>query len=136
MTDSELKRLARLVAKELQGMPPRPYFKPHFVAKRLGVQRAKVIGWIRRGELAAVNVADLPYGRESWRISAQALADFLDRRKAVAEPKPTRRRRKVRPEAFGPLENQADGPRLAKRGLAGLVGKVWYHQREGIIQFF
>ena len=47
------------------------------VAARLAVNQTKVCGWIARGELRAVNVADRPDGqRARWRITPEALAAF------------------------------------------------------------
>jgi len=52
-------------------------FSVREVAERLGVSAHAVLGWIRAGELRAVNVASSPRCRRpSWRISPAALADF------------------------------------------------------------
>ncbi len=67
---------------------------PAQVARRLGVGIHKVLAWIARGELAAVNVANRLGIRPRWRISAEALADFERRRSAVPPtpaPKPRRK---------------------------------------------
>jgi hypothetical protein len=37
----------------------------------------KVLGWIKRGELRAINVADKQGKRPRWRISPEELQDFL-----------------------------------------------------------
>jgi transposase len=42
----------------------RQTLRPVDVAKRYGVSAEKVIGWIRRGELRGVNVADRRDGRK------------------------------------------------------------------------
>jgi hypothetical protein len=47
------------------------------VAGALGIRRGKVLGWIARGELAAVNVADKALGRPRWRIARHALDSFF-----------------------------------------------------------
>ena len=44
------------------------YVTPPRLAKRLAVSPEKVLGWIRRGELRAVDVADKQGGRPRWRI--------------------------------------------------------------------
>lgn len=69
-----------------------PYMAPPAVAKRLGVAPEKVIGWIRSGKLKAVNVGD-GIVRPRYRVSPDALDDFLRSRDASPAPKPARRRR-------------------------------------------
>jgi excisionase family DNA binding protein len=64
------------------------------VARRLRVGEDKVRTWVRRGELAAVNVASSLCGRPQLRITPEALAAFEQSRAAGAPPKPTRRRRR------------------------------------------
>ncbi len=73
----------------------RKSFTPPEVAEELKIHPEKVRGWVKKGELLAVNVAASPTGRPRWRIAEADLADFLARRSA---PKPTpkmRRRRRV-----------------------------------------
>ena len=70
------------------------YLSPPQVAKRLAVDAHKVIGWIRRGELRAVNVAADTEGRPRYRIAPADLAVFLATRSAGPTPKAIRRRRK------------------------------------------
>ena len=71
----------------------REYFTPPETARLLGVKHDKILAWIKSGELAAVNLATRHGGRPRWRISRQALDDFLARRAAKPPPKPRRRRR-------------------------------------------
>ena len=66
------------------------------VARRLRVGEDKVRGWIRRGELRAVNTAAVLCARPRWVISREALTAFEQRRSAGPPPQPPRRRR--RPE--------------------------------------
>jgi excisionase family DNA binding protein len=66
---------------------------PPELAERLKVHPEKIRRWIERGELAAVNVADRIGGRPRWRITAEALEDFL-RRRATPGPGPRIRRRR------------------------------------------
>ena len=66
---------------------------PPALARRYGVSAEKIIGWIRSGELRAVNVAAKPSGRPRWRISESDIEHFEVRRAAVTT-KTTRRRRK------------------------------------------
>jgi hypothetical protein len=60
----------------------------------LGIDPAKVVAWIRRGELTAVNVAEFTGGRPRYRISPESLQQFLARRQTTPAPKPVCRRRK------------------------------------------
>ena len=70
------------------------YLTPPQYAQLLGVKSDKVIGWIRRGELGAIDVSTNPgTGRPRYRIPPQAIAAFEQRRSA-AQPKPTRRKRR------------------------------------------
>jgi hypothetical protein len=64
------------------------------VARRYRVGRDKVLSWIKRGELAAVNTAP-PLAKPRWVILPEALADFERGRQA---PPPARQqlRRKQR----------------------------------------
>ena len=55
---------------------------------------AKVLGWIKRGELRAVNVATHTGGRPRYRIGPADLAIFEAARAAGPAPKVTRCRRK------------------------------------------
>jgi excisionase family DNA binding protein len=65
------------------------------VAARYRVGEDKVRAWIRRGELAAVNVAGVLCARPQLRITPEALAAFEGRRTAAPPPKPSRRRRRA-----------------------------------------
>jgi len=64
------------------------------VARRYRVGEDKVRGWIRRGELAAINTAATLCGKPRWVISAEALAEFERRRAGGPPPKPPCRRRR------------------------------------------
>lgn len=68
------------------------------IAQRLGVNVHRVLGWIDRGELAAINVGD--GSRPRWRIKPEALADFERRRAAVPARKPARRQKAKEPAGF------------------------------------
>ena len=68
---------------------------PPALAQRLGVNVHKVLGWIARGELRAVNAGD--GSRPRWRIMPDDLEQFLARRAAQPTVKATRRRRKADP---------------------------------------
>jgi len=71
-----------------------PYLSPPQVAKRLAVDPSKILVWIKRGELRAVNVATHTGRRPRYRISPADLAVFEAARAAGPQPKITRRRRK------------------------------------------
>jgi hypothetical protein len=71
---------------------------PPVVAARYGVNVHRVLGWIARGELAAVNVGD--GSRPRWRIMPESLADFERRRASVPKLKATRRKREKQPADF------------------------------------
>jgi excisionase family DNA binding protein len=62
------------------------------ICERYGVSEHTVLGWIRAGELRAVNVGRSPGARKPrWRISEQALADFEAARTTTPPPPRTRR---------------------------------------------
>ena len=70
------------------------YHTPPEIGRRLRVKSEKVIGWIRSGELVAVNVANTGCRRPRYRISSIELEVFLSRRSAGPTPKAPRRRRR------------------------------------------
>jgi len=53
-------------------------FSPMEIALRYGVGRSKVLGWIRSGQLRAVNLAASTGAgrRDRWRVTAEDLAAF------------------------------------------------------------
>lgn len=64
------------------------------VSRRYRVGVSRVLGWIRRGELRAINRRDTHCGRPSWVIPAEALTAFERGRQApTPAPKPPRRKR-------------------------------------------
>ena len=63
------------------------------LARLLGVHPAKILAWIRAGELAAVDLAESRGGRPRWKIMPAALDEFLAAR-ASQSPTPSRRRRR------------------------------------------
>jgi transposase len=64
------------------------------VAARFRVGEGKVRGWIRRGELAAVNTAAVLRGKPRWVITPEALARFEAARQAQTPTRPALRRRR------------------------------------------
>lgn len=71
------------------------YLTPPQVAKRLGVNPGKIAGFIKSGQIAAIDVSLNPgSGRPRWRITPEALADFEASRSnkpTTTRPKPRRR---------------------------------------------
>jgi excisionase family DNA binding protein len=80
----------------------RRWLSPPLLAEQLGIEPAKVIGWIHRGELRAVNVADKNGKRPRWRISPEALEEFLKPRTSTPPVKATRRKRQADFKEFFP----------------------------------
>ena len=66
---------------------------PAILAERWGVKVDKVHGFIRSGELVAINVASSLSTRPRWRIPVEAVRQFEERRAAKPVVKATRRRR-------------------------------------------
>jgi hypothetical protein len=61
------------------------WYTPKEIARTRRISPAKVLGWIRSGELEACNYADRESKRPRWRISAEALNKFeLGRRNRPA----------------------------------------------------
>lgn len=72
------------------------YLTPPAVARLLGVKPSKVIAWVRSEQLRACDLSERRGRRPRWKISPQALEEFLagrsnQRPKAAA----SRRRRKL-----------------------------------------
>jgi hypothetical protein len=69
------------------------FLTPPDIAKILQIKPGKVIGWIDRGELSAVNIAADRAGRPRWRISQSSLEEFLAARGNRKPIKASRRRK-------------------------------------------
>ncbi|MGH7137562.1 MAG: helix-turn-helix domain-containing protein, partial [Pirellulales bacterium] len=107
------------------GQADSTWLTPPQLAKQLGVQAEKVLGWIRSGELRAVNVADRAGRRPRWRISAETIEEFLRRREAVprsAQPKST---------GYHYAQPCTDGRGKAKRESDGRFAKNSSYQADG-----
>jgi excisionase family DNA binding protein len=94
MDEEAIERIICGVVAQLRPVARQPYLTPPQVAEQLGIEPAKVIGWIRRGELKAANVADRLGGRPRYRISTDSLDAFLNRRQPVQAPPRTHRKRR------------------------------------------
>jgi excisionase family DNA binding protein len=69
-------------------------FKVSDICARFMVNEQTVLGWIRRGELRAVNVGRKPGSRKPrWRISQEAL-DAFEASRTPAAPAPRKARAK------------------------------------------
>jgi transposase len=92
--ENTLAEIVRKAVQEAVCKPLRPWHSVAQVAKNLGVEQAKVRGWIRSGELPASNVAAKLSQRPRWKISQESLDSFLQKRQAVPrQPVRTRPRR-------------------------------------------
>lgn len=76
-------------------------FTPRSLARFLAVSADKVMGWIRRGDLVAVDVGGTP-GKPRFRILPQDLERFLQSKRAAAQPAANKSRR-------GPKSQKPDG---------------------------
>lgn len=73
------------------------YFTVRDIEKLLGVDEHAVLGWIKSGELKAINVGRSPNKKKPrWRISQAALEEFERLRSATPLTQITPRRRKRR----------------------------------------
>lgn len=71
------------------------FLTPPQIGRQLGISPEKVIGFIRRGELRAVDVSNHPgIGKPRFRVDPIELEAFLLRRSATPAPKAKRRRRR------------------------------------------
>jgi hypothetical protein len=89
---------ARAKPTDNRGLTVREVARDH-----LRVNTGKVYGWIRRGELKAMNTSTDPK-RKRWIITQEALAEFQARRQPQSPPKlpPTRRKRQAGTVDFYP----------------------------------
>jgi hypothetical protein len=77
--------------------PGASWFTPREVARQRRVRVSTIFGWIRRGELEAINHADTRLGKPRWKISTAALEAFdLARSSRPTIPPPRRRRSRGR----------------------------------------
>ena len=67
-------------------------FTPPEIARRWGIKPDKIIGWIRSGELAAMNAATKPGGRPRYLIDVRDVEAF-ELKRSVTPAKKTARPR-------------------------------------------
>lgn len=68
-----------------------PFLTVAQVAELLAVDPSKVLHWLNSGQLVGIDVAENRGRRKRWRISREALDEFLSARQSVtAAPKPKR----------------------------------------------
>jgi hypothetical protein len=87
---------------------------PPKIAKDLAVRSGKVLGWIRSGELLAINLAERPTGRPRYRVKPSDLEAFLNRRTMLPLSRGSSRRASVSVVTVGTgtMDNQLRGLRL------------------------
>jgi excisionase family DNA binding protein len=68
---------------------------PPQLARQLGVSPDKIVGWIRSGELRAVNIAANPKGRPRYIIDPKDVEAFEARRSIHKTPSVPRRRKRT-----------------------------------------
>jgi transposase len=78
----------------------RTKLSPPMIAARFGVSPEKVIGWIRRGELRAIDVATRRGRRPRYLVDVNDLAAFERSRHVEPVTKSVRRRRSPRVISF------------------------------------
>jgi hypothetical protein len=64
------------------------------LCRRYKVGADKIYGFIRRGELIAINLAANLSSRPHWRVTHESVEAFESRRSSAPPPKPARRRRR------------------------------------------
>jgi len=110
---------------------PDSFLTPPEVAKRLRVSPDKILAWIRRGELKAVNVSN--GGRPRFRISPNDLGAFLTSREVP--PRVLHYHRRQEPPEGGPIDPSL-GEALIKKHQAMKVCGTYYRVWNGITLFF
>jgi hypothetical protein len=85
------------MATETVSHSTRRKLSPPAYARQLGVDTAKVLKWIRTGELPAFNAATTIGCKPRYLIDVGDIATF-EARRAVQPPAPTSRRRRRDPE--------------------------------------
>ncbi|MFU7558774.1 helix-turn-helix domain-containing protein [Stieleria sp. JC731] len=110
-----------------------PFLTPSEIAKLLKVSPETVIGWIRNGELRAVNVGS-GTRRSRFRVSRENLDEFLCLREVQPPAPRQRRRRRTESTQGGPID-PVEGKKLAKQGLAREISGKYYRVVNGVTQW-
>jgi hypothetical protein len=77
---------------------------PPDIAKQLGVATGKVLGWIRTGELKALNLANRGCRRPRYSVSPEALEEF-ERARAVVPNCDAGKKRRLRRQNKSAVKN-------------------------------
>jgi transposase len=64
------------------------------ICERYAVGEHTVLGWIKRGDISAIDVSRRLGGKPRWRITAEALAAFEQLRTPSPPPPPVKRNRR------------------------------------------
>ena len=73
---------------------------PPALARRYGISVNKILGWIRSGQLEALNVASRQGGRPRWTVTPESLARFEAARSSAATVRLPRARRQRKPTDY------------------------------------
>jgi hypothetical protein len=82
--------------------PPPAGYTVVDLCRRWRVGEDKVRGFLRRGELVGVNLAASLAGKPQWRITAESVKAFEERRTSVPPPRPARRRKRTTAVGYYP----------------------------------
>lgn len=74
------------------------FLTPPEVASLLRCRESKVLGWVRSGRLAAVNLSEGQ--RPRYRVRRTDLDEFLAGRAVTPQTRPARRQRRERPAGY------------------------------------
>ncbi len=110
----------------------KPYLAPLDIAKLLKISSAKVLAWIRRGDLKGINVGN-GVCRPRYRVSHEDFDLFLADREVV--PPSIRSPRQCRVSDGGPLDPEL-GEQLLKKNQAVKVLGTYYRVHKGTILFY
>jgi hypothetical protein len=89
----DLDLLVAAIREAISTVPPRRSYSVAELAERWRIGQDKVLAFIRKGDLVAVNVAAHTSGRPQWRVTPEEVARFESKRTSAPPPKPTRRKR-------------------------------------------
>jgi hypothetical protein len=68
-------------------------YKPRDLCRRWRVGLDRIMGWIRRGELRALDMSSSRSGRPRFVVTPESLAEFEARRTTTPPPKTVRKKR-------------------------------------------